>query len=156
MTTILPDGSAFSTSEIMSKDEALKLPLKERPINYRISSEMYHAVFQSIGEASMQWNPRPGDQIFDSEGASRVAVDLCFKIAEEVEKMLRWRTTSETPNPYQRIRIMWSYDNIAAGRKDLSDSIQNYTDDTGFARGDGYTAIAWQPLSDFPAYLIPV
>lgn len=85
MTTVLPDGSAFSTATILSRREAMKLPPKERPLNYRISSKLYHAVFESVGEASMQWQPRPGSEVFDSEGASRVAVNLCFKIADEMD-----------------------------------------------------------------------
>ena len=82
----LPDGSAFYTATIMSKKEAMKLPLKKRPICFRISSEMYHAVFEAIGEASMCWNPRPSKEVFASEEASDVAVRLCFKIADELEK----------------------------------------------------------------------
>ena len=84
--TRLPDGSAFCTATIMSKKEAMKLPLKKRPICFRISSEMYHAVFEAIGEASMCWKPLPGKQIFQPEQASDVAVRLCFKIADELEK----------------------------------------------------------------------
>ena len=84
--TKLPDGSAFFTAEIMSKEEAMALPLKDRPLCFRISSEIYHAVFESIGEASMCWNPIPGKQVFQSEKASDIAVKLCFKIAEELEK----------------------------------------------------------------------
>jgi hypothetical protein len=84
--TKLPDGSAFCTATIMSKKEAMKLPLKKRPICFRISSEMYHAVFESIGAASMCWKPRPGKEAFASEEASKIALDLCFKIANELEK----------------------------------------------------------------------
>jgi len=84
--TKLPDGSAFFTATTMSKDEAMALPLKERPLCFRISSEMYHAVFESIGEASMCWNPAPSSEVFASEKASDVAVRLCFKIADEVER----------------------------------------------------------------------
>lgn len=84
--TQLPDGSAFFTANIMSKEEAMKLPLKERPICFRLSSEMYHAVYEAIGAASMCWKPRPGKEVFASEEASDIAVQLCFKIAEEVEK----------------------------------------------------------------------
>lgn len=83
--TKLPDDSAFCTATIMSKEEAMKLPLKKRPIFFRISSEMYHAVFEAIGEASMCWKPRPGNQVFASEQASDVAARLCFKIADEIE-----------------------------------------------------------------------
>jgi hypothetical protein len=81
----LPDGSAFFTAEVMSKEEAMALPIEKRPLCYRISSEMYHAVFEAISEASMCWNPRPSQEVFDSAHASRVAVDLCFKIAHELE-----------------------------------------------------------------------
>lgn len=69
----------------MSKDEAMALPLKERPLNHRIPSEIYHAVFETVGHASMCWNPRPGDLVFDSEEACKAAVDLCFKIADVLE-----------------------------------------------------------------------
>ena len=84
--TKLPDGSAFFTADIMSEAEAMALPLEKRPICYRISSEMYHAVYEAIGAASMCWNPRPSNEVFDSERASYLAINLCFKIANEVEK----------------------------------------------------------------------
>ena len=84
--TKLPDGSAFFTADIMSEAEAMALPLEKRPICYRISSEMYHAVYEAIGAASMCWNPRPSNEVFDSERASNLAINLCFKIANEVEK----------------------------------------------------------------------
>jgi len=80
----LPDGSAFFTANVMSKEEAMALPVKERPLCFRISSEMYHAVFEAIGQASMCWNPRPSNEVFSSEEASKIATDLCFKIAEEM------------------------------------------------------------------------
>lgn len=85
-TTILPDGSAFSTATIMSREEAMKLPLKERPICFRISSEMYHDTFQSIAGAARCFNPLPDGETFLSEQCAAVAVDLCFKIANEVER----------------------------------------------------------------------
>lgn len=84
--TKLPDGSGCFTATILSNEEALALPLKERPINHRISSEMYHSVFEHIGEASMAWSPNTGSAVFNSEMASDVATRLCFKIADEVEK----------------------------------------------------------------------
>lgn len=84
--TKLPDGSAFWTSDVMSKEEAMKLPINKRPLNYRISSDLYHAVFQAIGAASMCWNPRPSNEVFSSEEASEIAMNLLFKIADELEK----------------------------------------------------------------------
>ena len=85
--TKLPDGSAFFTATIMSKEEAMALPLEKRPICHRISSEMYHAVFEAIGYASNCWEPKPTG-VFDSEKASRCAVELCFKIANEKESVI--------------------------------------------------------------------
>lgn len=76
------------TAIIMSKEEALKLPLKERPICFRISSKIYHAVFESIGAASLCWNPEPTNGVFDSEKASQIAIELCFKIANEKESTI--------------------------------------------------------------------
>ena len=84
-TTKLPDGSTFSTATIMSEEEAMALPVKERPLCYRLSSDIYHSVWEAIGAASMCWTPRPNDETFDAEKASKIAVDLCFKIANEIE-----------------------------------------------------------------------
>lgn len=85
--TQLPDGSGCFTTTILSCDEAMALPVCERPLNFRISSEMYHAVWEHVGQASMCWNPRPGAEIFSSEEASEVAKSLCLKIAKEVDPM---------------------------------------------------------------------
>lgn len=76
---------SMKTAVIMSKEEAMLLPLKERPICFRISEPMYMAVWEAIGEASMQWRPRPSTEVFDAEGASDVAMRLMFKIADEIE-----------------------------------------------------------------------
>ena len=81
----LPDGSGCFTATIMSDEEAKALPLKDRPLSHRISSEIYHAVFEAVGAASMCWNPKPGHQVFDSSAAEKIAVELCFKIANEIE-----------------------------------------------------------------------
>lgn len=85
--TKLPDGSAFFTATVLSPEEVMALPLKERPICNRISSEMYYAVFESIGAASMCWNPKPSAEVFNSDLAAGIASKLCFTIADEVEKV---------------------------------------------------------------------
>ncbi len=69
----------------MSDKEAMALPISQRPLNHRISSEMYHAVFEAIGAASMCWTPKPSHEVFDSSAAEKLAVDLCLKIAAEIE-----------------------------------------------------------------------
>lgn len=80
---------------IMSKEEAMDLPLSKRPICFRISSEMYHAVFEAIGESSMCWTPDTGNAVFNSEKASDIAMRLCFKIADEVENRNENQKTEE-------------------------------------------------------------
>jgi hypothetical protein len=84
--TELPDGSGCFTATIMSEAEAMALPVNKRPLNYRISGEIYTAVFEAVGHASMCWNPRPGNQTFDSAEAEKVALNLCFRIANDLEK----------------------------------------------------------------------
>lgn len=93
--TELPNGSSCFTATMMSKDEAMKLPLKERPLNMRISSEIYHAVFEAVGAASLCWKPRPKKQVFSTEEAEKVAVDLCFKIANSIEDSHAKKSTSQ-------------------------------------------------------------
>ena len=83
--TKLPDESAFFTATVMSKEEAMRLPLKKRPLCFRLSSDMYCSVFEAIGAASMTFNADAGNKIFNSTLASKIATDLCFKIAKEIE-----------------------------------------------------------------------
>lgn len=64
----------------------MALPLKERPLNYRLDGEIYHAVFEAVGAASLCWNPRPSNQVFDTTEAERIAVELCFKIVNVLER----------------------------------------------------------------------
>lgn len=73
------------TAIIYSDEEIEKMPLKDRPLCKRISGELYTAIHEAIGEASMCWNPRPSNEVFASEQASDVAVRLCFKVANEIE-----------------------------------------------------------------------
>lgn len=71
---------------IISKEEAMALPAKDRPICFRISSEMYSAAWEFVGITTRCYNPQPPDKSFLSDQASDVVIKLCFKIAEEVEK----------------------------------------------------------------------
>lgn len=91
--TELPDGSGCFTATILSHEEAMALPISKRPLAFRLSSEMYHDTFYAIGGASMCWNPTPNKEIFDASRAEKIAVDLCFKIANETEK---WMSLSVT------------------------------------------------------------
>jgi hypothetical protein len=84
--TKLPDGSAFFTADVMSKDEAMALPVKDRPICFRISSEMYQSVWEMVAEASHCWKFTPPSEEFLAEKASDIAVKMCFKIADELER----------------------------------------------------------------------
>ena len=70
------------TTIIMSKEEAMALPLNKRPLCYRISNEMYLSVWDAVGQATGCGN----NTVHDAEKASDIAVKLMFKIAEEIEK----------------------------------------------------------------------
>jgi hypothetical protein len=70
---------------ILSHDEAMALPPAQRPLNYRIPSDVYHGVFEAIGHASMCWKPAPKG-VFDTSEAEKAAVKLCLLIAEHFEK----------------------------------------------------------------------
>lgn len=83
------------TATVMSEEEAMALPVKKRPLCFRLSSEIYHAVFEAVGAASMCWNPPPSDETFDSSAAEKIAVELCFKIANEIESIDREITPEE-------------------------------------------------------------
>jgi hypothetical protein len=79
----LPDGSAFSTSVVMTKAEAMLLPHAQRPLCFRISSELSHAVFCAVGAAYAL-----GAVSQKADKACKVATTLCLKIAEDFEKKL--------------------------------------------------------------------
>ena len=75
------------TMTVMSKEEAMALPPKERPLCYRINERIFTAVHEAVGAASICWNPRPSAEIFATEEASKVAADLCFLIANEMDRL---------------------------------------------------------------------
>lgn len=103
--TELPDGSGCFTSTILSTEEAMALPRSKRPLNYRISGDTYHAIFEAVGHASMCWKETPSG-VFDCAEAEKCAVDLCFKVAKEVDglhelndslaaKVAEWKARAE-------------------------------------------------------------
>ena len=80
----LPDGSGCFTGVVLTHEEAINLPLKDRPLNYRLSGDIVISVYESLGTASMCWDPVPSG-VFDSTGAAEVAHKLCLKIADYIE-----------------------------------------------------------------------
>lgn len=73
--------------DVLSREEAMALPPKERPLCYRVNSRIYTAVFEAMGAASTCWKPDTGSAVFASEQAAKVATDLCFLIADELDKL---------------------------------------------------------------------
>lgn len=71
---------------IFSREEAMAMPASERPLNFRLPSDIFHRIHEDIGAASMCWNPKPSKQIFDSERASKIAFDLCHFIADKLDE----------------------------------------------------------------------
>lgn len=77
-----------STAIILSRDEIAALPQAKRPLNCRLPSAIYTAVFETVGHASVCWTPSPGPNcVFDATQAEKAAVDLCFLIAAELERL---------------------------------------------------------------------
>lgn len=75
------------TAIILSPEEITALPQAERPLNFRLTSKIYHDIFETVGAASMCWQPPPSTEVFDTAKAEQCAVDLCFKIAAELERL---------------------------------------------------------------------
>lgn len=74
------------TAIIYSHEEAIAMKPHERPMCYRIPSKIYHDTFVAVGAASMCWTPKPSSEVFSPEEAEKVAVELLFNIACELEK----------------------------------------------------------------------
>jgi hypothetical protein len=49
---------------------------------------MYHSVFEHVAAAAMSSKNGTGRFRFDPEKAYKIAVELCFKIAEEIESRI--------------------------------------------------------------------
>lgn len=45
-----------------------------------VNQEIGRIIGEAIGAASMCWIPRPSDQVFDSEQASKIVDDLIYKL----------------------------------------------------------------------------
>jgi hypothetical protein len=71
---------------VYTKEEARAMPPEKRPICYRIPEKIYTGIFEAVGAASLCWQPKP-EGVFDTEQASKFATDLCFKVAEELERL---------------------------------------------------------------------
>lgn len=77
-----------TTATILSHEEIAALPQEKRPMNFRVTSKIYHDVFEAVGYASTCWRPNPEPNcVHDAEKASDIAVNLCFKIAAELERL---------------------------------------------------------------------
>lgn len=59
--------------------------------NTEFDNALREMVGIAIGQASMCWNPHPGDQVFDSETASRVADSLI----EDIMNLLLYKEMEE-------------------------------------------------------------
>jgi len=73
------------TAIIYSKEEALAMEPRKRPMCFRVPSKIYHDAFEVVGSASMCWHPRPTG-VFSCEEAEKFTVEFLFKVAAELEK----------------------------------------------------------------------
>ena len=55
----------------------------------------------------MCWEPKPGTQVFDSSRAEQIAVDLCFKIAEERENLPATAEPMSKPNKPMKTTVIY-------------------------------------------------
>jgi hypothetical protein len=54
-------------------------------LSERISEELFSAVHQAVGKASMCWEKPDNGGVFDYIQAGNIAFELCHKIADEIE-----------------------------------------------------------------------
>jgi hypothetical protein len=79
-------------------------------------SDLKQKIFESVGAASMCWEPRPSSQVFDSTKAKEIGDSLYASVetelaaitAEREEKMERVRKAAEA-----RLLILWQSTEIA-------------------------------------------
>ena len=57
-----------------------------RPLNERLSEELFSAIHQAIGQASTCWSNLEGAGMYESNRASEIAFNLCHLVADEIEK----------------------------------------------------------------------
>lgn len=86
--------------DILSKEEAMALPPKQRPLCYRVNGRIFMAVHEAIGQASLCWRGRDGKcsppvDEFDAALAGKIAAELCFLIADELDKLKPDRDASQ-------------------------------------------------------------
>lgn len=75
------------TAIILSRDEIAALPQAKRPLNCRLPEKLYTAIFETVGRASVCWTPMPPNCVFDTNEAGKAAIDLCFLVAAELERL---------------------------------------------------------------------
>lgn len=51
----------------------------------KLTKDQEELITAAIGQASMCWDPRPGDQVFDSEEAIEIVKSLINKLNETME-----------------------------------------------------------------------
>lgn len=64
------------TAIIYSKEEAKAMAPKDRPICYRVTSKIFHAAWDAVGAPGLK-----------PEEMSKAALDMCFSVAEELERL---------------------------------------------------------------------
>jgi hypothetical protein len=68
------------------EEEVFEIPRDERPaLSERMSSRLFSAVHQAVGNASMCWDNIGGAGTFEATRAGEIAFELCHLIADEIE-----------------------------------------------------------------------
>ena len=62
-----------------------KLDIRDVPLNKRLPEELSSAIHQTVGYASLAWNPAPTGN-FDLDRAGKADLNLCQFIADYLEQ----------------------------------------------------------------------
>jgi flavin-dependent dehydrogenase len=71
---------------MVEEEEVFGISCDGRPaLSERMSSRLFHAVHQAVGDASMCWDNIDGAGTFEAMRAGKIAFELCHLIADEIE-----------------------------------------------------------------------
>lgn len=69
----------------MKEERVFKVSEVQQALSERIPEELFNAVHQAVGHASMCWTNTDSAGTFDALQAGNIAFELCHKIADEIE-----------------------------------------------------------------------
>ena len=71
----------------VGNERRTEMNTETKPISERLPEYLFSSIHQAIGAASMCWIPQPSEQVFDSNRAAEIALELCRDIADWHERL---------------------------------------------------------------------